>query len=182
MTGELHEADRLLAVAIGWEFKDGLYENLIDGKTVKYVMHRRPHFPEEGDYSWTPWDQGERFTDSMDACEDNLHKLLDPRGLDVILRVKGMRTVAEIWKGPTHISTCTRPRMPEAYAVALTRALMRLGDIPVTHEPHRTSDGSVAHGCEMCDGEDWCSCSESGSYAYCTGCGGSWPKCAEEVR
>lgn len=179
MTDELHEADRLLAGVLGWEVNHQLYESMVDGRLVKVVMHRRPHFPEEGDYSWAPWDLDERFTESMAACERYLNLLLDPRGLDVVLKVRGSRTVAEVWRGPVHVATSTRRGMAEAYAVALVRALMRLGSIPVDHEPHRTSEGCVAHGCDLCDGEDVCTCPGKRSYATCKGCGGEWPKCEE---
>lgn len=49
----------------------------------------------------------------------------------------------------------------------------------ITHEPRRTSAGDPAHGCEMCDGEDVCTCPGKDRRARCQGCGGDWPECAE---
>lgn len=183
MAEVLHAADYALASALGWQLREEQYQSLIDGKPAACVMHRRPHFPEKGDYSWVPWGRDQRFTESMDACEDYLYPLLDRNGLDliIIIRVRG-KAIVEAWKGPLHVATCTGSRMAEAYAVALTRALERLGEISVAHEPCRTPDGAPAHGRGVCDGEDWCSCDRERRYASCTGCGGQWPKCAEPVQ
>ena len=182
MTGELHYADRLLALTLGWQFRRDSHESLFHGKIAEYLTHRRPHFPEEGDYSWVPWDPGERFTQSMDAC-DPLLGLMERRELRCVMEVGG-QVVARILRrdSSAEVSRAIKTTMAEAFSVALVRALMRLGDIPVAHEPHRTPDGAPAHGCEACDGEDWCSCSETERYAYCEGCGGRWPKCAEAVE
>lgn len=45
------------------------------------------------------------------------------------------------------------------------------------HAPVLTIDGNPAHGCEMCDGDDYCCCPHKGWYPKCIICGGEWPKC-----
>lgn len=45
------------------------------------------------------------------------------------------------------------------------------------HEPRRTRAGDPAHGCEMCDGEDYCTCPGKNYRATCVTCGGKWPEC-----
>jgi hypothetical protein len=46
------------------------------------------------------------------------------------------------------------------------------------HAPRRTSAGDPAHGCEICDGEDVCTC-PGRRRARCLTCGGKWPECQE---
>lgn len=50
-------------------------------------------------------------------------------------------------------------------------------DATKLHEPVRTEDGDPAHGCECCDGEHYCSCTERCRGPRCLVCGGEWPFC-----
>jgi len=51
--------------------------------------------------------------------------------------------------------------------------------VEVPHEPMRTDAGEPAHGCEMCDGDDYCTCPGKGYHPRCLTCGGSWPDCGK---
>ena len=48
---------------------------------------------------------------------------------------------------------------------------------PVWHRPRLTSADDPAHGCEACDGDDYCTCPGKEARATCLGCGGKWPDC-----
>ncbi len=49
----------------------------------------------------------------------------------------------------------------------------------VLHAPRLTGDRNLAHGCEICDGDDTCTCPHKQFRAICVGCGGKWPECAK---
>jgi hypothetical protein len=50
------------------------------------------------------------------------------------------------------------------------------------HTPRLTDAGVPAHGCEMCDGDDICTCPSKNRRATCLYCGGKWPECKKESK
>jgi hypothetical protein len=142
----LDPADRILAEALGWKTRTVQGTYFDTGERFDSVMHHRADWPGEGDYSWAPWPEEERFTMSMDALCAHVVPLLDSRGSDWSLGTLGKgRFFCTVWsrEGQPFDAQGATPASALAAASALAVAELAL---LATSQDHR---------CDQCDGDEW---------------------------
>jgi hypothetical protein len=95
-------------------------------------------------------------------CTERIRATDEATALGFIIHKAYNWTIGEAQSGPDYCWLCTQRKN-------------------FLHHPMRTRDGHPAHGCEVCDGEDVCTCGR-GARARCTTCGGAWPDCMRQKK